>query len=107
MSIYHFQQIYNQSIDNRVLYVYSNIQKLSIGLLRPGCHHPIDKRGVIYANYAVRIIPNTISQVEQKILCATFLDAILRFYDDPINTAAFERWRMEERRKTHGQENGG
>lgn len=56
------------------------------------------------ANYTVRIIPKTISQVEQKILCATFLEAVLRFYDDPANTVAFERWRMEERRKTHGQE---
>lgn len=29
--------------------------------------------------------------MEQKILCAAFLDAILRFYEDPENVAACER----------------
>lgn len=29
--------------------------------------------------------------MEQKILCAAFLDAILRFYEAPENVAAYER----------------
>ena len=29
--------------------------------------------------------------MEQKILCAAFLDAILRFYEDPKNVVACER----------------
>lgn len=39
----------------------------------------------------VRIIPESIPVMEQKILCAAFLDAILRFYEDPENMAAYER----------------
>lgn len=39
----------------------------------------------------VKIIPESIPVMEQKILCAAFLDAILRFYEDPENVAACER----------------
>lgn len=42
----------------------------------------------------IRIIPESIPRMEKKLLCATFLEAILRFYEDPKNMAAFERWRM-------------
>ena len=39
----------------------------------------------------VKIMPESIPVMEQKILCAAFLDAILRFYEDPENMAAYER----------------
>lgn len=32
--------------------------------------------------------------MEKKLLCATFLEAAIRFYEDPANTEAYERWRM-------------
>jgi len=43
--------------------------------------------------------------MEKQILCATFLDAVLRFYEDPENMAAFEQWRMEKGGKPYGQKN--
>lgn len=39
----------------------------------------------------VKILPESIPIMEQKILCAAFLDAILRFYEDPKNVVACER----------------
>ena len=39
----------------------------------------------------VKIIPESIPVMEQKILCAAFLDAIIRFYEDPENVAAYKR----------------
>lgn len=39
----------------------------------------------------VRIVPESITVMEQKILSAAFLDAILRFYEAPENMAAYER----------------
>lgn len=39
----------------------------------------------------VKVVPESIPVMEQKILCAAFLDAILRFYEDPKNMAACER----------------
>ena len=39
----------------------------------------------------VKILPESIPIMEQKILCAAFLDAVLRFYEDPENVAAYER----------------
>lgn len=44
-----------------------------------------------YDRSTIKINPDTIPIMEQKILCAAFLDAILRFYEDPENMAAFER----------------
>lgn len=57
----------------------------------------------IAADTLIQVIPNAIPRVEQKILCAAFLEAALRFYEDPENQAAFERWRTEEGGTTHGQ----
>lgn len=45
----------------------------------------------INSRSTVKIIPESIPVMEQKILCAAFLDAILRFYEDPENVAAYER----------------
>ena len=39
----------------------------------------------------IKILPESIPIMEQKILCAAFLDAILRFYEAPENVAAYER----------------
>ena len=39
----------------------------------------------------IKILPESIPIMEQKILCAAFLDAVLRFYEDPENVAAYER----------------
>ena len=44
----------------------------------------------------VRIIPNTIPSMEKNLLCATFLEAVIRFYEDPVNAQAFEKWRAEK-----------
>ena len=44
---------------------------------------------------AVRIIPNTIPSLEKDLLCATFLEAVIRFYEDPVNAQAFEKWRAD------------
>lgn len=33
-----------------------------------------------------------IPKIEARVLCATFLEAVLQFYDNPDNTAGFQRW---------------
>jgi hypothetical protein len=48
------------------------------------------------ADNTIQIIPKAIPYVEQKILCATFLEAVFRFYENPANEAAFERWCTEK-----------
>lgn len=53
----------------------------------------------------VKIIPEAIPIMEQKILCAAFLDAILRFYEDPENMAAYKR-HMGKGGPADGQEDG-
>lgn len=40
----------------------------------------------------VRIDPKEIPDMEMKLLCATILDAVIRFYKEPENMAAFEEW---------------
>ena len=30
--------------------------------------------------------------MEMKLLCATILDAVIRFYEEPENMAAFQKW---------------
>ena len=54
----------------------------------------------------IKIIPKTIPRMEQKILCATFLEAVLRFYKDPENKAAFEQWCMGKGDHADGQKDG-
>ncbi len=58
-------------------------------------------------NKPIRVIPEAIPSVERKILCATILDAVIRFYKDPDNTAAFERWRTEKGGQAHRQAESG
>ena len=40
----------------------------------------------------VRIDPKEIPNMEMKLLCATILDAVIRYYEEPKNMAAFENW---------------
>lgn len=63
-------------------------------------------RKVIPGSNAIRIIPTSIPRMEKRILCATFLEAVLRFYEDPVNMAAFERWRMGKGGQRDGQKDG-
>ena len=53
---------------------------------------------------AVRINPNLIPSMEKQLLCATFLEAVIRFYEDPENMRAFEKWRAEKGGSPHGSE---
>ena len=50
---------------------------------------------------AVKINPNLIPSLEKQLLCATFLEAVIRFYEDPENMSAFERWRVEKGGNAH------
>ena len=54
---------------------------------------------------AVRINPNLIPSLEKQLLCATFLEAVIRFYENPDNMRAFERWRAEKGGNAYGPEN--
>ena len=65
----------------------------------------LTRREVLAGKSAVRVIPETIPRVEQKILCAAFLEAVIRFYDVPKNQAAFEQWRTEKGVSANGSEN--
>lgn len=58
---------------------------------------------VITGSSAIRIIPNTIPQMEKNLLCATFLDAAIRFYEEPENRVAYEKWRMGKGGQADGQ----
>ena len=40
----------------------------------------------------IRIDPKEIPSMEMKLLCATILDAVIRFYKEPENIAAFQKW---------------
>ena len=51
---------------------------------------------------AVKINPSLIPGMEKQLLCATFLEAVIRFYENPENMRAFERWRAEKGGSSHG-----
>ena len=53
----------------------------------------------------VRINPNLIPSMEKQLLCATFLEAVIRFYENPDNMRAFERWHAEKGGDAYGPEN--
>ena len=54
---------------------------------------------------AVKINPSLIPGMEKQLLCATFLEAVIRFYENPENMRAFERWRAEKGGTADGSEN--
>lgn len=60
--------------------------------------------GNVRSKSTIKIVPESIPIMEQKILCAAFLEAVLRFYENPENMAAFERWRMGKGGQADGQE---
>lgn len=37
-----------------------------------------------------------IGEADRHNLCATFLDAVQRFFDDPANREHFEHWQQEQ-----------
>ena len=43
----------------------------------------------------IKINPALIPKIEARVLCATFLEAVLRFYEDPENAAGFQSWLTE------------
>ena len=45
---------------------------------------------------AVKITPSLIPGTEKQLLCATFLEAVIRFYENPENMRAFEAWRRKK-----------
>ena len=51
---------------------------------------------VMSAQSKVKVIPQWIPQTEKQLLCATFLEAVIRFYEDSENLRAFEAWREEK-----------
>ena len=53
---------------------------------------------------AVKINPSLIPGMEKQLLCATFLEAVIRFYENPDNMRAFERWHAEKGGSAHGSE---
>ena len=44
----------------------------------------------------VKIKPNLIPNTEKQLLCATFLEAVIRFYADSEKLRAFEAWREQK-----------
>ncbi len=50
----------------------------------------------------IQINPKEISSMEKKLLCATFLDAVIRFYQNPDNELAFRKWYAEKGGKVNG-----
>ena len=61
----------------------------------------IDDQEVIPIGCVVKIQPNLIPGMEKQLLCATFLEAVIRFYEDPENMRSFERWRAEKGGNAH------
>ena len=45
----------------------------------------------------IEINPSSIPKIEARVLCAAFLEAVLRFYEDPENVAGFEMWLNERK----------
>jgi len=45
---------------------------------------------------SVRIVPKKIPNLEKKLLCSTFLDAVICFYKDTENETAFKNWITEK-----------
>lgn len=65
----------------------------------------IDVLEVKNANPTVRINPNLIPSVEKTLLCATFLEAVIRFYQNPDNLQAFEEWCIRKGDNAYGSKN--
>ena len=55
----------------------------------------------------IRVIPEAIPRMEKKLLCAAFLEAVIRFYEVPENMVAYEEWRAGKGGRAFGEKNGG
>lgn len=51
---------------------------------------------------AIRIDPNSIPNIEKKLLCSTFLEAVIKFYKDPENEKHFQEWE-KNRQSSQGE----
>ena len=69
-------------------------------------HRMIDSTEVVEDKNTIRVIPEAIPPMERRILCATILEAALRFFRAPENEAAFRRWREARGGVANGPENG-
>ncbi len=47
----------------------------------------------------VKICPTSIPAVESRVLCATVLDSVKTFYQNPENQRQFEKWKREKEEK--------
>ena len=45
----------------------------------------------------IKINPTLIPKLELRVLCAAFLEATLKFYENPENQAGFERWQTKRK----------
>lgn len=57
-------------------------------------------------NQAVKIVVLEIPDIELRLLCATFLDAAMAFYEDENNRQRFEQWLAGQKGGANGQEDG-
>ena len=48
----------------------------------------------------VKICPNLIPAVDARVRCATVLDSVEKFYQNPENQRRFEQWKREKEEKT-------
>ena len=78
------------------------MQSTEIGCLE---YSKNSKQEVKNARPAVRIDPNLIPSMEKTLLCATFLEAVIRFYQDPNNIRAFEEWSAKKGENAYGSKN--
>ncbi len=47
----------------------------------------------------VKICPSKIPAVDVRVLCATVLDSVEAFYQNPENQRRFEQWKREKEEK--------
>ncbi len=47
----------------------------------------------------IRICPSKIPEIETRILCATLVDAVERYFADPKHQQEFEEWKREQEEK--------
>lgn len=62
---------------------------------------------VRFIGSTVRVIPTLIPSIEKQLLCAAFLEAVIRFYENPENMRSFERWCNEKGGNAYGSEGSG
>ena len=48
----------------------------------------------------VKICPSLIPAVDTRVLCATVLDSVEKFYQNPENQRRFEEWKCKKEEKT-------